>query len=105
MMHIRAFRAIDAPALARIFYDAIHIGAAEAYDGDARRAWCPEMPEGLPWAKRLDSAVTYVAERMSTPVGFMSLIPESGHIDLAFVDPAHTRQAVSYTHLTLPTKA
>ena len=95
MAYIRAFCVEDAPALARIFHDSIHIGAAKAYDGDARRAWCPKMPEGPTWAKRLDRAVTFVAEHMGAPVGFMSLEPESGHIDLAFVDPAHTRQGIA----------
>lgn len=95
MVHIRAFRAEDASALARIFYDAIHVGAAKVYDGDARRAWCPTLPTGAQWTNRLGSAVTFVAESNSAPVGFISLLLESGHIDLVFVDPAHTRQGIA----------
>ena len=94
-MHIRAFCAEDASFLARIFYDSIHIGAAGAYDPEARRAWCPKVPEGSAWAKRLGGAITFVAENLGQPVGFMSLLPEGGHIDLAFVDPAHTRQGIA----------
>lgn len=94
-MRVRAYRAGDASALAQIFYDAIHIGAADAYDAEARQVWCPQVPELLAWAPRLENAVTLVAEVLDRPVGFMSLWPDSGHIDLAFVDPAHTRKGIA----------
>ncbi len=95
MAHVREFRASDAHALARIFHDAIHIGAADAYDAEARSAWCPKLPEGSAWSLKLTEAVTFVAENAEGPVGFMSLLPGSGHIDLAFVHPDHMRKGVA----------
>ena len=94
-MRVRAYRAGDAGALAQIFYDAIHISAGSAYDAAARAAWCPKVPGGPIWDQRLKNAITLVAEDMDQPMGFMSLLPDVGHIDLAFVDPAHGRNGIA----------
>lgn len=95
MGRVRAFRPSDAPALAQIFYDAIHIGAAPVYDAKARAAWCPKVPDGPGWSARLSDSVTFVADERDHPVGFMSVIADQRHIDLAFVHPDHLRKGVA----------
>ena len=84
---IRPFKDTDAAAAARIFYEAVHQGAAGHYDERQRDAWAKQIPETEPWRQRLRSQHTYVAEADSELIGFMTL-DDSGHIDLAVVSPA-----------------
>ena len=95
MLNVRSFQAGDAEALGRVYHHAIREGAVEAYGAAAVRAWSPEAPSGANWAERLATAETVVAEAEGTPVGFMSLVPETGLIDLAFVLPEAARSGVA----------
>jgi len=90
---LRPMRAGDIPALSRIFYDAIQVGAARHYDAAQRRAWCPAPPDPLQWADRLSAQSVTVAEIGARLAGFMSLRAD-GHIDLAFVAPDSAGQGI-----------
>lgn len=83
---IRPFDDADAAAAARIFYEAVHQGAAGHYDERQRDAWAKQVPETEPWRQRLRSQHTFVAEANSELIGFMTL-NDSGYVDLAFVSP------------------
>lgn len=85
--NIRPYLASDADQAARVFYDAVHIGAAEFYSEAQRQAWAPEVPNTPLWGERLARATTMVAEKNNQVVGFMSLTG-AGMVDLAFVAPA-----------------
>ncbi len=83
---VRKFKDADAEATARIFFDAVRLGAARHYDECQRKAWAEKVPDTRGWLARLQSQHTYVAEMNSRPVGFMT-VDDAGHIDLAFVAP------------------
>ena len=84
---IRRFADRDAPALARVFFRAVHIGARLDYSRRQRRAWAPRPPRTDWIRKRLNGQDVFVAVRHGRPVGFMTLRPD-GYLDMAFVDPA-----------------
>lgn len=83
---VRRFEDRDAEATARIYFDAVRVGARDHYDEAQRRAWAPSVPDTPPWRERLKSQTSFVAERDGAIVGFMTLKPD-GCVDLAFVAP------------------
>ncbi|MEO1223666.1 MAG: GNAT family N-acetyltransferase [Pseudomonadota bacterium] len=83
---VRRFEDRDAEATARIYFDAVRVGARDHYDEAQRRAWAPSVPDTPPWRARLKSQTSFVAERGGAIVGFMTLKPD-GCVDLAFVAP------------------
>jgi len=85
-IRIRPIQDADAAATARIFYDAVRIGAQDYYDEAQRRAWAPWIPESTEWLDRLKPQTTLVAEQDGRVVGFMTLTAD-GCIDLAYVAP------------------
>ncbi|MEM1100645.1 MAG: GNAT family N-acetyltransferase [Pseudomonadota bacterium] len=85
-MLIRRFRAEDGAGCAALFYEAVHVGAAEKYDAAQRRAWAPKVPDGAAFAERLGAEHCFVAEDGEAIRGFMSLTPK-GYLDMAFVAP------------------
>lgn len=92
---IRRFREGDGDALGHLFHRAVHEGAASAYDAAQRAAWSPEPPHGPDWEDRLARGVTLVALDGDAPAGFMTLEPESGYIDMAFVAPEQKGRGVA----------
>ena len=87
MSRIRAYRAVDAPALARIFRAAIHSTAAGIYRPEALAAWATAADEETAFGARLARGVTRVAERADrTPVAFGQLDPED-RIAMLYTDP------------------
>jgi len=88
--NIRPLEDIDIPATAKVFYDAVQVGAANHYDVTQRNAWAPGIPDLKEWRYRLDGQTVFVAERDGVVIGFMSLRSNddtTGIIDLAFVAP------------------
>ncbi|MEM8586498.1 MAG: GNAT family N-acetyltransferase [Pseudomonadota bacterium] len=83
---VRWFEDADAEATARIYFDAVRIGAQGHYNEVQRRAWASSVPDTPPWRARLKSQASFVAERDGAVIGFMTLKPD-GCIDLAFVAP------------------
>ena len=90
---IRAYEPQDAAALARIFYHAVHVGTANYYTVQQRRAWAPQQPDAATWVRRLDGLITRVAVEGDAALGFMSARAD-GYLDLAFVDPNHACRGV-----------
>ena len=98
---IRAYRPVDAPLLAKLFFDSIRQGAATAYTKEQIEAWAPGVPESTDWAARLDRQRVVVAEDDDGMAGFMTL-DNSGYIDLAFVRPDRIGSGVGsllYNHI------
>lgn len=85
-LHIRPYRADDAPVLANVFDRAVREGAAGAYDAEQRAAWAGAIDAPPDWSRRLCEEITVVAERAGQVTGFMTL-GRDGFLDLAFVLP------------------
>jgi putative acetyltransferase len=94
---IRPCRVTDAPGLAELYHRAVREGAARHYDEAQRAAWSPAPPMGEDWRRRLIEAQTIVAERAERLLGFMTLDPQSGWIDFAYVAPEAMGQGVAET--------
>jgi len=100
---LRAADPSDAAALARVFFRAIHIGAASAYDDAQRNAWCPAMPPTERFEDRLrDGRRTWVwvvpINGEEQPVAFIDLQSKGdglGHIDMLFCDPDVAGQGIA----------
>jgi len=73
--------------LASVYFRAVREGAAEAYTQEQRKAWAPSLPDTAQWKDRIAGLNTVVAEGERGIVGFMSLNPDDGDLDLAFVVP------------------
>lgn len=84
-MRILPFTPADAAVTARLFHEAVRIGAAGAYTEEQLAAWSPEPPDVAAWCTRLAAMTTFVAWDGARAVGFMSL--NGTQIDLAFVPP------------------
>ena len=85
-VRVRSYRHGDAPALARVLFDAVRVGAADDYSEAQREAWVPEPPAPDALAARLAGQTCFVAEDARGVAGFMSL-EANGHLDLAHVRP------------------
>lgn len=92
---IHRVRAGEGDLLGQLFHRSVHEGTFEAYDAAQRAAWSPKPPSGSDWEARLTGAVTLVALAGKVPVGFMTLDPETGYLDLAFVAPEWQGQGVA----------
>lgn len=83
----------DSRAVARIFFDAVHVGTKDLYDADQRLAWGGDAPDPELWRHRITHLIGYVAEIDGTPAGFMT-IDGAGLIDFAFVAPSASGKGV-----------
>ena len=92
MRQVRTARPEDAGALAEVFYLGVRRGARVAYSEAQCSAWCPEVPDGEGWVRRLDGLDIVLAEVSGQVVGFMALDVEQGLLDLAYVHPEHVRE-------------
>lgn len=86
-MQIRWGSEEDAPALARVFYDAVR-GGDSPYSQAQRAAWMPAPPDPSAFSGRLRNYHVAVAEVSGRPVGFMAMT-DTGYIDLAFILSRH----------------
>lgn len=94
---IRPYRAGDTDHLAALFHRAVHEGTTQFYSETERAAWCPAPPEGPTWQARLTEGQTLVAEIEGAPVGFMTLVIETGYLDYAYVAPQVMGKGVAST--------
>ncbi|MEO1039464.1 MAG: GNAT family N-acetyltransferase [Pseudomonadota bacterium] len=83
---IRPYRQSDAEALSHLMHQAIHEGAAGAYDKAQRQAWSPAPWPDARFSQRIAGQHCRVGVDASGAAGFMTLTAE-GRIDLAFVRP------------------
>lgn len=86
---IRPYRMGDAKPLGKLFHNAVRYGAKDHYTRRQRMAWSPKPRACQLWAIELYSpnVDTFVAEWGGRAVGFMTLAPETGHLDFAYVAP------------------
>ncbi len=96
-MEYRSARPEDAGALAHVYFRAVREGAVDAYSPEQRAAWAPCEPEADKWRDRIAGLNTIVAESENGIVGFMSLNPDDGDLDLAFVLPEAKGTGVAKT--------
>lgn len=91
---LQRYTIADAAACHRVFYRAVHIGAAPFYAKHERNAWAPieNMPET--WPRKLAAQACWVARVDGDIVGFFSL-ESDGHLDMAFVSPEFRRSLVA----------
>ena len=65
----------DAPALRRIFYDAVHTACAADYTPAQLDAWAPKDYDPAAWAETLFCRTVLAAERDGALLGFGSVNP------------------------------
>ena len=87
-MHIRPFRPADAPALGRLFYDAVHCVAGLHYSAEQVNAWAPVVPDPERFLQRAaDGRIVLVAaDGGDQPLAYGDLETD-GHIDHLYCDP------------------
>ncbi|MCV2869748.1 GNAT family N-acetyltransferase [Defluviimonas sp. WL0002] len=86
MTSVRAYRPEDRAAKARVFFRAVHEGAAQFYDPAQRAAWAPSPEPDWNEPDRQMDQWCWVAETDGALTGFMSL-ERDGYLDMAFVVP------------------
>ncbi|MEM1125199.1 MAG: GNAT family N-acetyltransferase [Bacteroidota bacterium] len=93
-MHIRPFHPRDLRAVAHVFTEAVHVGAAGHYDEAQRAAWAPRPPDLAWWRRRVEGVELLVAEVDGEVRGFLGYV-RPGYVDLLFVAPTHHRQGLA----------
>jgi len=83
---IRPLSQKDGARAGRVFFDAVHQGAADVYTQEQRDAWAGAEPDLAAWRDRLVGVDGFAAEVEGEFAGFMTL-DQTGYIDLAFVRP------------------
>lgn len=91
---IRKYRADDAQALTEIFYNAVESNSGDGYSPEEIRAWAPLPIDYASWKRRLEKHRPWVALLHSSPIGFISLLPD-GEVGLAYVHRAFQRRGVA----------
>ena len=82
-MVIREYRAGDAAAIVRLFYDTVHAVNAADYTPEQREAWAPAVPDAAAWHDRMSNRCTLVALQYGLVIGFAELAAD-GHLDMLF---------------------
>jgi putative acetyltransferase len=87
-MNIRSFRPGDAPALARIFYDAVHQVGGLHYSLEQLDAWAPAVPNPERFLEQgADGRLLLVAaDDSDRPLAYGDL-EKNGHIDHLYCRP------------------
>jgi putative acetyltransferase len=87
---IRPYRSEDAPALAEIFYDAVHRIGRRDYSPEQCAVWAPERTAPSRYETRAaDGRVLLVAtDAADEPIAYGDLEPD-GHIDHLYCRPDH----------------
>jgi putative acetyltransferase len=85
---VRPFSPGDAPALARLFHDAIHQIASAHYAEAQVKAWCPQVPDPARFeARGRDGRILLVAvDGDDRPLAYGD-VEADGHIDHLFCRP------------------
>jgi putative acetyltransferase len=81
---IRDYEQVDAPAIARLFYETIRSVNRADYSEEQVEAWAPAIPDAGEWHDRMTGCKTLVAEEGGEVVGFCEL-EEDGHLDMFYV--------------------
>jgi len=81
---IRGYRAGDAPAIVRLFFDTVRAVNRLDYSEEQVEAWAPGVPDPEEWHARMNGRRTLVAEEDDRVVGFAELEVD-GHLDMLYV--------------------
>lgn len=76
----------DATAIGQLIFDCVRTGPSP-YTEAQRRAWMPEPRTGPDWQKRLAGQRVILSIEQEQLNGLMSLDPETGYIDFAYIRP------------------
>lgn len=90
---LRPFLPSDAPLLAEIFREAIHVLAEDDYDAAQRDVWAGVADDEEAFAARLAGNLTLVAVVGGSAAGFASL-KGADHVDMLFVHPSVANHGV-----------
>lgn len=91
---IREYRAEDAGALARIFYNTIHQINIQHYNKEQVDVWAPKsVLEGVAWAERFLQTKPFIAFIDDQIVGFAEFMSD-GHIDRFYCHHEWIRKGV-----------
>ena len=74
----------DFDALGQVMFDSVH-DEPSPYTSAQRHAWVSEPRSGPEWQMRLAHQKIWIAHFGEKLLGFMSLIEDTGYIDLAFI--------------------
>jgi putative acetyltransferase len=87
-MHTRPFRSGDAPALARIFHDAVHRVGGLHYSIEQLKAWAPVVPSPERFVEQAaDGRILLVAaDDSDRPLAYGD-VEKDGHIDHLYCRP------------------
>lgn len=92
-MIVRPYRAADAEAIVRLFYDAVHAVEDAHYSAAERAAWAPVPPDPERWHRRMTQRRTLVLEAEGEVLAFAELEPD-GHLDMFYCRPDRQRQGI-----------
>lgn len=74
----------DFDALGQLMFDSVHADPSP-YTVAQRTAWVSEPKSGAYWRERLLHQIVWLSETNGQIEGFMTLIQDTGYIDLAFI--------------------
>ena len=77
----RDYEGADAPAITRLFYEAVRSVNRTDYSEEQVEAWAPAVPDAGEWHARMASRKSLVAEEGGEVAGFYEL-EEDGHLDM-----------------------
>jgi len=92
---VRRFHSYDAPAVARVFREAVLITGAAAYTPEQLRVWAQAADDEAALAQRLARGTTLVAEDNDGIVAAFGQREPAGHIAYLYCAPRFGRQGVA----------
>ena len=87
-MPIRPYRPEDAPAIARLFHDAVHRLGARRYSPEQVAAWSPAPADPARWDRQFaDGRIVLVSVDETDEILAFSSLERDGHLDHLYVRP------------------
>ena len=80
----RDYDEVDAPGIARLFYETVRSVNRMDYSEEQVEAWAPSVPDPDEWHARMAGRKTLVAEEGREVVGFSEL-EKDGHLDMFYL--------------------
>ena len=93
-MMLRPYRSEDCPALARLFYDTVHIVNARDYTPEQLDAWADGQVDLTAWDESFLAHHTLVAEENGEVLGFADM-DNTGYLDWLYVHKDYQGQGVA----------
>lgn len=93
-MILRPYRSEDCPALARLFYDTVHIVNVRDYTPEQLDAWADGQVDLTAWDESFLAHHTLVAEENGEILGFADM-DGAGYLDRLYVHKDHQGRGVA----------